>query len=37
MKKVLKEHYCGEMGKMQEVQFNRINKVRKPKWARAGI
>ena len=37
MNKVLKEHYCGEVGEMEERDFNRANKERKPKWVRAGI
>ena len=37
MNKVLKEHYCGETGEMEERDFNRANKERKAKWVRAGI
>ena len=37
MNKVLKDHYCGEVGEMEERHFNRANRERKPKWVRAGI
>ena len=37
MNKVLKDHYCGEVGEMEERDFNRANKERKAKWVRAGI
>ena len=37
IKKIVKEHVCGSMGKMQEAQFRRENEVRTPKWVRYGL